>query len=145
MDRQLATISIAALAAALCLAGHADAGDADAEAGKAAFEVNCSSCHGMAGKGDGPIAAALNPRPRDFTTGEFKFDANKSGSPGEDEDLKLVIKNGALAYGGSALMAGWPTLSDEQIAQIIAHIRSLKESHEESHEKSHEEHEEHEE
>jgi mono/diheme cytochrome c family protein len=124
MDRQLATISIAALAAILCLTGPADAGDADA--GKTVYEVNCSSCHGMAGKGDGPISAALNPRPRDFSKGEFKLDANKSGSPGEEEDLRLVIKNGGMAYGGSALMAGWPTLSDEQIGQIIAYIRTLK-------------------
>ena len=124
MDRQLATISIAVLAAVLCLTGRANADDADA--GKAVYEVNCSSCHGMAGKGDGPISAALNPRPRDFSKGEFKIDANKSGSAGEDEDLKLVIKKGALAYGGSPLMAGWPALSDEQISQIIAHIRSLK-------------------
>jgi mono/diheme cytochrome c family protein len=124
MDRQLATISIAALATILCLAGRADAGDADA--GKTTFETNCSSCHGMAGKGDGPISAALNPRPRNFSIGEFKLDANKSGSPGEDEDLKLVIQKGAMAYGGSALMAGWPTLSDEQIDQIIVYIRSLK-------------------
>ena len=124
MDRQLATISIAALAAILCLAGRAAAGDADA--GKTAYETNCSSCHGMAGEGDGPISAALNPRPRDFSAGEFKLDANKSGSPGEDEDLKLVIQKGAMAYGGSPLMAGWPSLKDEQIGQIIAYIRSLK-------------------
>ncbi len=129
MVRQLATISIAALAAVFCLTGRVDAGDTDAgdtDAGKTAYEVNCSSCHGMAGKGDGPISAALNPRPRDFSTGEFKLDANKSGSPGEDEDLRLVIKNGGMAYGGSALMAGWPTLSDEQIGQIIAYIRTLE-------------------
>jgi mono/diheme cytochrome c family protein len=37
-----------------------------------------------------------------------------------------VIQKGAMAYGGSALMAGWPTLSDEQIDQIIVYIRSLK-------------------
>ena len=36
----------------------------------------------------------------------------------------LVI--GALAFGGSPLMAGWPTLTDEQVADVIAFIRSLK-------------------
>ena len=124
MDRQLVTISIAALATVLGLAGPADAGDA---AGKADYELNCSSCHGLTGKGDGPISAALNPKPRDFSKGEFKLDANKSGSAGEDEDLRLVIKQGAVMFGGSPLMAGWPTLSDEQIGQLIAYIRSLKE------------------
>jgi mono/diheme cytochrome c family protein len=125
MNRQRATISIAVLAAVLCFTGRASAGDA--EAGKAVYDVNCASCHGMAGKGDGPMSAVLNPKPRDFSAGEFKLDANKSGSPGEDEDLTLVIKKGAMAYGGSALMAGWPTLSDEQVGQLIVYIRSLKE------------------
>jgi mono/diheme cytochrome c family protein len=125
MDHQLVTISIAALAAALSLGGPADAGDV--AAGKTDYELNCSSCHGLTGKGDGPISAALNPKPRDFSKGEFKLDANKSGSAGEDEDLRLVIKQGAMIYGGSPLMAGWPALSDEQIGQLIAYIRSLKE------------------
>lgn len=35
--------------------------------GKAVFAQNCVSCHGDNGKGDGPAAAALNPRPRNFT------------------------------------------------------------------------------
>ena len=124
MDRQLATISIAVLVAVLCPTGRANAGEADA--GKASYELNCASCHGMTGKGDGPISPTLNPKPRDFSKGEFLLDANKSGSPGEDEDLKLVIQKGGMAYGGSPLMAGWPTLSDEQIDQVIAYIRSLK-------------------
>jgi mono/diheme cytochrome c family protein len=101
---------------------------ADAAAGKAVFEANCASCHGKSGKGDGPVGAALNPPPRDFTVGDFKFDANSDGTPGEDDDLKLVIQKGAMAYGGSALMAPWPTLTDDQINDIIAYIRSLKAS-----------------
>lgn len=34
--------------------------------GKELFTTNCASCHGDAGKGDGPGAAALNPKPRNF-------------------------------------------------------------------------------
>ncbi|MGH0038027.1 MAG: c-type cytochrome [Myxococcota bacterium] len=98
----------------------------DAAAGKAPFEANCSSCHGLTGKGDGPVGAALNPKPRDFSTGEFKFDTDKDGKTGTDADLTNVIKNGAAAYGGSALMAPWAALSDEEVANIVAYIRSLK-------------------
>jgi mono/diheme cytochrome c family protein len=128
MNRQLVTTSFAAVVAVLCLTASANTAEAgDADAGKHDYETNCSSCHGLTGKGDGPISAALNPRPRDFSTAEFKLDANKSGAPGEDADLQLVIENGALSYGGSPLMAGWPTLTDEQIAQLIVYIRSLKE------------------
>lgn len=35
--------------------------------GKAMFTVQCASCHGAEGKGDGVAAAALNPKPRNFT------------------------------------------------------------------------------
>jgi len=35
--------------------------------GEALFKQNCTSCHGEAGHGDGPAAASLNPRPRDFS------------------------------------------------------------------------------
>ena len=55
-----------------------------------------------------------------------QFDANGNGTPGEDEDLVLVIQKGAMAYGGSALMAPWPTLSDDQVVDVVTYIRSLK-------------------
>jgi hypothetical protein len=35
--------------------------------GKNIFTTVCSSCHGTDGKGDGPAATSLNPKPRNFT------------------------------------------------------------------------------
>lgn len=116
----------AALTAAMLLAPLA-ALAADAAAGKATFEVNCVSCHGMGGKGDGPVGAVLQPPPRDFTQADFKFDPDGDGTTGTDADLKGVITQGTAAFGGSPLMAPWPTLSDDDVANVIAHIRSLKE------------------
>ena len=98
----------------------------DAAAGKPIYEANCASCHGTSGKGDGPVGKALNPPPRDFTAGDFKFDADGNGKGGEDADLKAVIQKGAMAFGGSPLMAPWPALDETQVDDIIAHIRSLK-------------------
>jgi mono/diheme cytochrome c family protein len=34
--------------------------------GETLFKQNCSSCHGDSGHGDGPAAASLNPKPRNF-------------------------------------------------------------------------------
>jgi cytochrome c551/c552 len=116
---------LAALAAVLLLLPSMAA--ADAAAGKATFEANCASCHGMTGKGDGPVGAALQPPPRDFSKGDFKFDGNGDGKLGEDADLTAVITQGAAAFGGSPLMAPWPTLSDEDVTSVVIFIRTLKE------------------
>jgi mono/diheme cytochrome c family protein len=98
----------------------------DAAAGKTVYETNCVSCHGPLGDGKGPVGAALNPSPRDFSKGEFKFDADGDGKPGGDPDLTNVIKNGAAQYGGSPLMAPWGHLSDKDIADVIAYVRTLR-------------------
>ncbi len=125
MSQRLAsTIAIAALAALLA-PSPATAGDA--EAGKTPFASVCSSCHGMGGKGDGPVGAVLQPPPRDFTQGDFKFDTDEDGKAGTDVDLRNVITKGAGAYGGSMLMGGWEAiLSPEVVVYVIAYIRYLK-------------------
>ena len=99
----------------------------DAAAGKGKYDIFCTTCHGVTGAGDGPAAMAANPPPRNFTVGDFKFDADKDGTPGTDADLTLVIKNGAGQYGGNMLMAPWGgSMSDEDIANVVAYVRSLK-------------------
>ena len=110
----------------LLVAGSASAGG-DVEAGKATFTILCVSCHGAGGKGDGPVGAMLQPPPRDFTTGDFKFDTDDIDGPGTDTDLKNVISQGAAAFGGSPLMAPNPSLTDDDIANLIAFVRSLEE------------------
>jgi mono/diheme cytochrome c family protein len=104
----------------------AGAGAADVANGKTVYTTNCMSCHGESGKGDGPVGAALNPHPRDFSVGEFKFDTDNDGKTGTEADLENVIKNGAGAYGGSPLMAPWGHLPEKDIQDVIAYIRTLK-------------------
>ncbi len=92
----------------------------DLAAGKAKFDQYCATCHGSSGKGDGPAGAALNPKPRNFT------DASLMGQK-SDAQLAKVIKEGGAASGLSPLMVAWGSvLSDQDIANIVAYIRTFK-------------------
>ncbi len=101
---------------------------ADVGKGKAVYDLECVSCHGASGKGDGPTGAALTAQgtpARDFTRAEFVLDADGDGTSGTDADLRAVITNGAGAYGGSPLMAPWAHLGDGAIADLVAYIRTF--------------------
>ena len=102
----------------------------DVAAGNEKFQALCVSCHGAGGKGDGPTGVALKaagqPAPRDFTVGDFKLDTDKDGTPGTDADIKAVVTKGALVFGGSAMMAPVAGLSDADLDNLVAFIRSLK-------------------
>jgi cytochrome c oxidase cbb3-type subunit 3 len=92
---------------------------ADAEQGKKLYGQFCSTCHGQSGKGDGPGAAALNPKPRDHTDKEYMAKMS-------DEEMMKVIKNGGVSIGKSPLMPPWgASLKDDQIQDVIAYIRTL--------------------
>ena len=119
--------AVLGLALAWLLATPAPAPAADAATrGQQSYEQLCASCHGPAGKGDGPAGLAALPMPRDFSVGQFKFDADSDGRPGTDNDLFLVIRDGALAAGGNPLMAAWGHLGDEGIRELVVYIRSLE-------------------
>ena len=49
------------------------------EKGKLIYFKRCSFCHGLEGDGNGPAADFLDPRPRDFTAGTYKFRTTQSG------------------------------------------------------------------
>lgn len=91
----------------------------DPAAGKAHYQALCAPCHGASGKGDGPAAAALDPKPRNHTDGAYMNTLS-------DEQLATVIKNGGAAVGKSPLMPPWrDSLNEAQVRDLIAHLRSL--------------------
>lgn len=98
----------------------------DVEQGSGLFATHCATCHGGDGRGDGPAAIALNPKPRDLTEGTFYIDANDDNETGEPIDLALVILRGPAAFGGSEAMQGWSeTLSVDEVRHLVAFIESL--------------------
>jgi mono/diheme cytochrome c family protein len=98
----------------------------EAAEGERTYNLLCTACHGVTGRGDGPAAAALDPPARNFASGEFKFDADKDGATGTDQDLSIVIRKGGAAFGGSPVMVPWMHLSDSEVTNLIAYIRSLE-------------------
>lgn len=95
---------------------------AQAQSGKATYDSKCVECHGVAGKGDGPAAAALIPRPRDFTTGKYKIRTTESGTGPTDDDLIQSVRQGL--YGTS--MSGWDRiLSEQEIRDVVAYVKSF--------------------
>lgn len=80
----------------------------------ATYAQKCAMCHGKAGAGDGAAAAALNPKPPDFTTAEFQ-------KARTDEALVAVITDGK-----SPMMPSYKSqLSADEITALVAYLRTL--------------------
>ena len=95
--------------------------DPAAEA-KTYFTQTCVVCHGANGKGDGPGAAALNPKPRNYSDPTWQASVS-------DEQIAKTIVQGGAAVGKSPIMPANPQLKDkpEVVAELVKIIRAFKE------------------
>lgn len=97
------------------------------ENGKLIYFKRCSFCHGLLGDGNGPTADFMDPRPRDFTIGTFKFRTTASGELPTDEDLFRTISRGLAGTGMQAfdidkIKNG---LTEEERWQVIYYIKTF--------------------
>ncbi|MFL5351071.1 urate hydroxylase PuuD [Archangium sp.] len=76
------------------------------ESSRTLFAAVCSNCHGPNGHGDGTLAAAINPKPRNFSDKAWQQTIT-------DENLKKVILGGGAAVGKSPVMPPNPGLADD--------------------------------
>jgi mono/diheme cytochrome c family protein len=58
------------------------------------FRKHCVSCHGLSGDGLGPAAMLLEPYPRDFRRGTFKFKSTPVGKKPTRQDLHRTLYEG---------------------------------------------------
>jgi mono/diheme cytochrome c family protein len=81
------------------------------EQGEKVAKVNCVSCHGAKGKGDGPAAVALNPKPADWTS--------KRVQDMSDGEIFWKMTTGRGA------MPAWRHLPEKDRWAIVRYIRTL--------------------
>lgn len=107
------------------IADHANAAEAKGERvqatpeltarGKKIYEQLCASCHGIAGDGKGPVAAALNPKPRDFTSGEWEHG-------GSEQEIFDIITKGVA---GTAMAPFGAQLSEKDRWGVVYYVKSF--------------------
>ena len=84
--------------------------------GATIYQQKCTPCHGPQGRGDGPLAKGLTPKPRNHTDGAYM-------STRTDDELLQVIRN------GKPPMPPWgKVLTDHQIRSVLAYVRTLAKS-----------------
>jgi mono/diheme cytochrome c family protein len=90
-------------------------------AGRNLYMRHCLHCHGVSGDGNGPTARFLNPLPRDYRLGKFKFTSTKSGIKPRREDLKNIVKQGIPG----TTMPSFVLLPESELDAIIEYVRWL--------------------
>ena len=82
--------------------------------GQKIFVMLCAQCHGVAGKGDGPAAERLSPRPRNFTSEKFRF--------GNDvASIYQTLLNGSPGTG----MRSFRQLPPEKLFALVHFVRKF--------------------
>ena len=108
-------------------AAGAGAGAAPPVAGTGATEARqlfdslCFTCHGTTGHGDGPGAAALDPKPRSF------IDAAWQDSVTDEHIVKTIVYGGA-AVGKSPMMPAQPQLKgkNDVLQGLVRIVRGFR-------------------
>lgn len=81
--------------------------------GREIFGATCARCHGAEGTGGLPLWDG-GPSPQNFHDRAFQRSRT-------DDQIKQTIKNGK----GSGMPAFGPALTDEQITELVVHIRTF--------------------
>lgn len=91
------------------------------ERGKALYtgKGTCANCHGLEGDGNGPVAAQLNPSPRNFQHHGFW----RHRTEGE---IFWIIKHGSP---GTSMIGFADQLTDEEIWALIQYERTFAKGH----------------
>ncbi len=89
--------------------------------GMGLYREHCAHCHGVTGDGNGPTAPFLNPYPRDYRPGWFKFKSTPLGAKPTHADLKKILIDGIP---GTA-MPSFKLLPEEEVEALVQYVKYL--------------------
>lgn len=121
MTKRFAAVALAfAFLAGLSVSGVLAQGKGDPVAGKAIYEKECVKCHGPAGAGDGPQGQKLKNKPTNWAAGG-------GGLKGlDDQKVFDSIHKGGKAIGKTAAMPAYPKLSEAEVWNVVAYVKTLQ-------------------
>ncbi len=85
------------------------------------YRRHCAHCHGTTGDGLGPTAMLLNPYPRDYRQGKFKFKSTERAAKPTQHDLEYIVSEGVQ---GTA-MPSFGLLPEMQIKALVEYVKYL--------------------
>jgi mono/diheme cytochrome c family protein len=85
------------------------------------YRKHCVHCHGISGDGRGPTALFLNPYPRDYRQGVYKFKSTYNPARPTDDDLHRILVNGVP---GTA-MPSFSLLPEAEIEALVEYVKYL--------------------
>jgi len=91
---------------------------------EALFVQHCAACHGLDGRGRGPAAEQLYPKPRDFVESPFRF-ASTTGD--RDEVIAALERTINQGVPRSAMPGFGGVLTESEIAGLARHVLALRE------------------
>lgn len=85
--------------------------------GAQVYQARCAACHGVTGDGNGPAAQYLDPKPRDYRRGLFKFTSTGRNKP-RKADLIRTVKYGARGTS----MPSFRWLSADDLSAVVDYV-----------------------
>ena len=85
------------------------------------YRQQCYHCHGAEGGGDGSTSRFLNPRPRDYRLGKFKFTPLREKARPRHDDLFRILAEGIY----TTAMPSFRRFSDAQLHGLVDYVRLL--------------------
>lgn len=85
------------------------------ETGQQVYTVNCAACHGASGKGDGPVAFAVKPPPRNLVADPFKA----------GDSVEQIFKTVSAGLPNTK-MVGYPQITEADRWAVAYYVRAFR-------------------